>query len=155
MKQLVIRPSLCTNCHICELACSFKHSSEFSLAYSRVRTIYHPEDELTVPEICLQCIDAACMAACPTGALYLDEDLSCVRVNYAKCIGCMSCVAGCPFGNMLYDKNKPGHVFKCDLCEGDPVCVRFCPTGALLYIEIGPLAGRQQMVLEEEEVTAG
>lgn len=151
MKMLIINPRLCTNCHICELACSFKHSSEFTLAHTRVRTIYHPEVDLTVPEICLQCVDAACMKACPSNAIYLDEELGCVTINYKKCVGCMSCVAACPFGNMLQDEVTIGHVFKCDLCAGDPVCARFCPTEALLYKEIEPLTGKQQMVLEEEE----
>jgi len=150
MKQLVIKPNLCTNCHICELACSFKHSMEFDLAQSRVRTIFHPEDDLTVPEICLQCIDAACMKGCPTGAIYLDESINCVKVNYDRCIGCLNCVVSCPFGNMLQDRRKIGRVYKCDLCDGDPVCARFCPTGALTYVEIEPLTGSLEMVLEEE-----
>jgi Fe-S-cluster-containing hydrogenase component 2 len=154
MKQLIITPKLCTNCHICELACSFKHSQQFTLAYSRVRTIFHPEGNLTVPEICLQCIDAACMQACPSGALYVDEEISAVRVNYKKCVGCLSCVAACPFGNMLHDTGSPGYVFKCDLCVGDPVCARFCPTGALVYVEAQKLTGKQEMVLEEEEEAA-
>ena len=151
MKQLIIRPRLCTNCHICELACSFRHSNEFSLAHSRVRTIFHPEEELTVPEICLQCIDAACMKSCPSNAIYLDEDLDCIRINYDRCVGCLSCVMGCPFGNMLQDPSRPGHVFKCDLCDGDPVCARFCPTGAIVYAEMDPMAGRQEIVLIEED----
>ncbi len=151
MKQLIIRPQLCTNCHICELACSFKHSSEFTLAHSRVRTIFHPEENLTVPETCLQCVDAACMRSCPTGAICLDEDLGCVQIDYKKCIGCLSCVAACPFGNMLQDRSKPGYVYKCDLCDGDPVCARFCPTGAIVYVEAEPLTGKQQMEFEEEE----
>jgi Fe-S-cluster-containing dehydrogenase component len=153
MKVLVIKPNLCTNCHICELACSFSHSNEFSLAYTRVRTIFYPEDDLTVPETCLQCIDASCMKVCPSGAIELNETLGAVLINYDKCIGCMSCVGGCPFGNMLADPKKLGHVFKCDLCGGDPVCARFCPTGAIVYEEFEPMAGKQEMVLEEEAVT--
>ncbi len=149
MKMLVIKPNLCTNCHICELACSFSHSSEFSLAHSRVRTIFYPEDDLTVPETCLQCVDPSCMKACPTGAIHIDEELGAVLINYNKCIGCTSCVTACPFGNMLHHRDKPGYVFKCDLCKGDPVCARFCPTGAILYQEIEPLTGKQEMVLEE------
>ena len=151
MKQLIITPKLCTNCHICELACSFRHSNMFTMEYSRVRTIFHQKENLTVPETCLQCIDAACAQACPTDAIFLDEDLGCVTINYGRCIGCLSCVAGCPFGNMFEDKTDPGYVYKCDLCEGDPVCARFCPTGAIVFREIEPLTGKQQMVLEEEE----
>ena len=151
MKQLIIKPNLCTNCHICELACSFKHSQQFTLAYSRIRTIYFPEDDLTVPETCLQCVDASCIAACPSGALYLDEELGAVRVSYRKCIGCLSCVSGCPFGNMLHEPESPGYVFKCDLCVGDPVCARFCPTDALRYVEAEKLTGDQEIVFDEEE----
>jgi len=148
MKQLVITPKLCIDCHICELACAFSHSQGFDIAHSRVRTIHYPESGITVPEVCLQCIDAACMKACPASAISVYDELGAVLINYARCVGCMSCVAGCPFGNMLHDPDFPGYVFKCDLCFGDPICARFCPTGALAYREIGPLAGKQEMVLE-------
>ena len=151
MKQLIITPKLCIDCHICELACSFKHSQEFTLAFSRVRTIKHADAQITVPEICLQCVDAACKQACPSGAIYVDDELGAVLVNYRKCVGCLSCVAACPFGNMLHEASKPGYVFKCDLCMGDPVCARFCPTGALIFTEMEPLAGKQEIVLEEED----
>ena len=52
---------------------------------------------------------------------------------------------------MLQDPTLPGHVFKCDLCDGDPVCARFCPTGAIVYAEMDPMAGRQEIVLIEED----
>jgi anaerobic carbon-monoxide dehydrogenase iron sulfur subunit len=151
MKQLIITSKLCIDCHICELACSFTHAREFSLPKSRVKTIKYSEEGITVPEICFQCIDAACMSACPSKAIYLDEKLGAVLVNYRRCVGCQSCVAGCPFGNMLCEADKLGDVFKCDLCFGDPACAKFCPTGALVYEERGPLGGKQQMILEEKE----
>lgn len=149
MKQLIITPKLCTNCHICELACSMKHSQTFDLTYSRVRTIHFPVDGITVPEICLQCIDAACMKACPADAIYVQDDLGVVKINYDRCVGCLDCVGGCPFGNMFADSNRQGYVFKCDLCDGDPVCARFCPEGALLYREMAPLCGELEMKLEK------
>jgi anaerobic carbon-monoxide dehydrogenase iron sulfur subunit len=150
MKQLIITPKLCIDCHVCELACSFSHSQEFSMSNSRVKTIKYPREEVTVPEICLQCVDAACVQSCPATAIYVDESIGAVLIDYERCVGCMSCVGGCPFGNMLTDPEAIGYVFKCDLCFGDPVCAKFCPTGALVYTERGPMAGRQIMVLEEE-----
>lgn len=151
MKQLIVIPKLCIDCHICELACSFSHSQTFTLLNSRIRTIKYPQDNVTIPEVCLQCIDAACMQACPSKAIYLDDSLGAILINYARCVGCLSCVAGCPFGNMLADSEIQGYVFKCDLCFGDPICAKFCPTGALLYKEMPPLAGKQQMVLDKKE----
>jgi anaerobic carbon-monoxide dehydrogenase iron sulfur subunit len=148
MKQLIITPKLCINCHICELACSLVHSHNFQTVNSRVKTIKFEQDEISVPEICLQCVDAACIKACPSKAIYLEESLNTVLINYNRCVGCMSCVAGCPFGNMLYDPEKLGQVYKCDHCLGDPACAKFCPTGAIQYTERGPLAGKQQMLFQ-------
>jgi anaerobic carbon-monoxide dehydrogenase iron sulfur subunit len=148
MKQLVIKPRLCINCHACEKACAYSHTGQYDLPHSRVRVIDHPDDHLTVPAICLQCIDAACMNSCPTGAIVLQEDIGAVLVDYNLCIGCKSCVAGCPFGHMFEEPEHNGFVFKCDLCFGNPVCAIVCPTGALTYAEIAPLTGKQQMVLE-------
>jgi len=155
MKQLVINPKLCINCKVCEQACAMEHEEEPSMELPRIRIIAAKEEGgIHVPETCLQCIDAPCMKVCPTGAICVSEDLGAVLINYWECIGCLSCVAGCPFGNMLHDVDRPGYVFKCDLCMGDPACARFCPTGAITYVEIEPLAGKQQMVLDEEEVAS-
>jgi Fe-S-cluster-containing dehydrogenase component len=126
-----------------------KHSQTFDLAYSRVRTIHDNVTGITVPQICFQCIDAACMKSCPADAFYVDPEIGAVRINYNRCVGCMDCVAGCPFGDMFTEPKNLGAVFKCDLCEGDPVCARFCPEGALLYKEMEPLSGKLEMALDE------
>jgi Fe-S-cluster-containing dehydrogenase component len=74
------------------------------------------------------------MNVCPVKAIYRDEELGAVTVDYDICIGCRSCVAVCPFGAMSYNviDNK---VFKCDFCGGDPQCVRFCDENAIEYID--------------------
>ena len=135
MRKLTINPKLCTNCHICELACSFKQSQSISLFKSCINTIHLTDEELTVPVVCLQCVEPACMAACPSGAIFRNEETGAIEIDYEKCIGCRTCVGACPFGNMLIDNDRQeGGVFKCDLCKGEPMCARFCPTQAILYI---------------------
>jgi len=149
MKQLIIRPKLCINCHVCESACSLEHTDEDVLELSRIRVIDTGVEGIFVPETCLQCIDAACAKSCPADAISVYDELGTVLIDYSRCVGCLSCVGGCPFGNMLHNTDEPGYVFKCDMCFGDPACARFCPTGAIVYEEIEPLTGKQQMVLDE------
>lgn len=150
MKQLIITPKLCIDCKVCERACAMEHVDEFHNELTRI--IIHPfEDiEINVPETCLQCIDPACAQVCPADAISINNTLGAVLIDYDRCVGCLSCVGGCPFGNMFHDPTDLGFVYKCDLCFGDPACARFCPTGALEYREFEPMAGKQQMVLEEE-----
>jgi len=88
-----------------------------------------------VPITCQQCQDAPCMAICPTGAIYRDEELNRVMVDYHRCIGCRICVVACPFGAMDFDR-EARKVIKCDLCDGDPLCAKLCPYGALQYVDV-------------------
>ena len=76
------------------------------------------------------------MAICPVVAIYQDESLDRVMIDYDKCIGCRMCVAVCPFGCMSFNVAEK-KVFKCDLCDGDPICVKFCQHDALKYVEAG------------------
>jgi len=133
MRKLIVNPKLCTNCHICELACSFKQSLSLSLFKSCINTVHLPDEEITIPVVCLQCVEAACASACPSGAISMNEKTGAIEINYELCIGCKTCVGACPFGNVLFDHESTHGVFKCNLCEGDPMCAKFCPTDALIY----------------------
>jgi carbon-monoxide dehydrogenase iron sulfur subunit/anaerobic dimethyl sulfoxide reductase subunit B (iron-sulfur subunit) len=80
---------------------------------------------------CMHCADAPCMAACPTGAIYRDEETSLVQVDSSACIGCRSCLMACPFGAPKFTADN--RMTKCDGCiervkRGlEPVCVKTCP----------------------------
>jgi len=84
--------------------------------------------------VCQQCDDAACIKACPSGALYLNDETGVVEYNKAKCIHCGMCAVACPFGNIEFSSEKR-EVIKCDLCGGDPECAKYCPTKALEFAE--------------------
>jgi carbon-monoxide dehydrogenase iron sulfur subunit len=131
-KLITVNPDKCTNCKLCELACSLKKTGSFSPIKSRIRVNIFPEEFGNIPITCFQCADAPCVKVCPAGALLQGEGV--VRFVKEACIGCRMCMLACPFGVISFD-SEVGKIFKCDLCDGDPECVRFCPYGALEYKE--------------------
>ncbi len=138
-KVLMINHEKCTGCRLCELVCAVFHEGVSNPARSRINVVKWEAEGVYIPVACQQCEDAPCKAACPVKAIYRDEILDCVKVDYDKCIGCRSCVSVCPFGGMSFDvKNKK--VFKCDYCDGDPQCVRFCEVKAVEFVEADRLS---------------
>ena len=93
---------------------------------------------------CFHCTDAACEAACPTGAISKQAN-GAVTIDQEKCIGCKYCVNSCPFGVPKW-KEADNKTFKCRLCQDrtvnglEPACVKTCPTDALTF------GGRAEMV---------
>lgn len=132
-KILVVNHEKCTGCRLCEMTCSVKHTGTNNPARSRIHVIKWPRQGFEVPMLCQQCVEAPCIAVCPTRALSRESLLGRVSLNYDVCIGCKMCVAACPFGGMGVDTTAQ-QVIKCDLCDGDPTCVRFCETGALQFV---------------------
>jgi len=135
-KLVMIDYEKCVGCTTCMQACSAKHAGMVSTRLSRLDVIKFEMGIGTVPVVCAQCESAPCKAICPVKAVFRDETVGRVMVDYDKCIGCRMCVAVCPFGCMSFD-SVDRKVFKCDLCDGDPFCVRFCQHGALEYVEAG------------------
>ena len=133
MKILTISPEKCLNCRSCELICSFNKIGEFNPRESAVIVLSYKESAISVPVMCMQCEDAACMKVCPVSAISRDED-GAVITDPNKCIACKMCISACPLGNISYSyvgKN----IIKCDLCGGEPNCAKICPTGAIQYVE--------------------
>jgi len=122
----------CTGCHLCELACSFKHHGVFDLSLSRITILTRPEVQTSVQVYCLQCRDAACERVCPVNAISRDKNGAYI-INYDCCIGCRECAYACPFGAISFEvEARP---IKCDLCEGEPECVAVCPHDAIVCME--------------------
>lgn len=131
VKTLLVRPYRCVGCRTCEVACAFAHPLAGRPGRSRIRI--HPAGaERFVQVTCLQCVNAACAAACPVRAIERNPRSGALEVNLRRCVGCGLCAQACPFGHMHFepDWHRPE---KCDLCGGQPACAAFCPHGALQW----------------------
>ena len=88
---------------------------------------------------CMHCVEPACAAACPAGALVKDG-AGPVVYKRSRCIGCRYCMLACPFTipKFEWDKAIPS-VRKCTFCAEritrgmEPACVKSCPAGALTF----------------------
>ena len=122
---------------MCELACSSFKEGEFIPSHSRIRVATNGLEGWSRPNVCLQCEDAMCLAACSTGAIFKTKTQQgdpLVAVDQEICTDCGACVDACPFGAL--DFNNELKAIKCDLCGGSPKCVDFCFYGCLNFIEL-------------------
>lgn len=149
----------CVGCRACSVGCTMHNGLSKNVRYSFVNeqeSGAFPDVKVDyLPHACMQCVDALCMAACPTGATY-QTDEGVVLVDPETCIGCQSCVTACPYGaRTLVSELEPNHeegetayeeavfpyhkantVEKCTFCYDrvtlgeQPVCVATCPAHA-------------------------
>jgi len=123
----------CTGCRICENFCSLQHEGAIWPARARIRILAETDDGPFTPNICRQCEEPECVAACPVDAIQRNEHTG-AWVVHEYCIGCENCVDACPYQAIFFDAQL-GVAFKCDLCDGAPQCVVACPEGAVVKAE--------------------
>jgi len=136
-RVLTIQSEKCTGCHMCELACSSVKEGEFIPSHSRIRIATNGLEGWSRPNVCLQCEDAMCLAACSTGAIFKTKTQQgdpLVAIDQEMCTDCGACVEACPFGAIDFINGL--ETIKCDLCGGSPKCVDFCFYGCLNFIEL-------------------
>lgn len=82
---------------------------------------------------CMHCIEPACVAACPVGALHKTADGTATVYDDKKCIGCRYCMLACPFGVPTFQWDaKVSYIKKCIFCPDlldknePPACVTAC-----------------------------
>ena len=68
-----------------------------------------------LPRLCEHCLNPACVASCPSGALYKRDEDGIVLVDQERCRGWRYCVSGCPY-KKVYFNWKTGRAEKCILC---------------------------------------
>ncbi len=56
-----------------------------------------------LPRLCEHCLNPACAAACPSGAIYKREEDGIVLIDQDKCRGWRMCVSGCPYKKVYYN----------------------------------------------------
>ena len=134
VKRLFVHKELWSGCRACQVACVAQHEAVFGIATARLRVVKVASQGIDHPHVCRLCRRAPCVAACPTGALYKDDETGAVLLRAEACIGCWACADACPFG-MAALHPQSGLALICDLCGGDPACVKRCATGAITYSE--------------------
>lgn len=131
--RIVHDPDVCAGCRVCEIVCTLSHWGFVNpdLSNIRIRTDILG-GYISEAETCKQCDGPECVAACPTGALHIDEATGARVIDQDVCVGCKSCLNACPAApsNIHYNAAS-GTCIKCDLCGGEPRCVANCPAHAL------------------------
>ena len=115
-----------------------------------------------VPRICNHCLNPACVAACPSGAIYKRAEDGVVLVNENNCRAWRMCVAACPYKKVYYNWSS-GKSEKCILCfprmeTGQaPACAHSC-VGRIRYMGVllydADLIPDAALVSDEELVDA-
>ena len=134
----------CIGCNACQIACKDRHNLEPGMNFRRVDTVMYIEDGVQkyahVSASCQHCEDAACLNACPFGALNRTEE-GFVVVDESLCRGCGACERSCAYGAVFVSERT--HVAKkCDGCSElrsqgrQPACVEACITHCLEFREL-------------------
>ncbi len=93
-----------------------------------------------LPRICNHCVNAGCVAACPSGAIYKRGEDGIVLISQEKCRGWRMCISGCPYKKTYYNWGT-GKSEKCILCfprleSGQaPACFHSC-VGRIRYLGV-------------------
>jgi nitrate reductase beta subunit len=133
-------------------------------AEEAVRMEYEQVFMMYLPRLCEHCLNPACVAACPSGAMYKREEDGIVLVDQQKCRGWRMCVSNCPY-KKVYFNYQTGKAEKCTLCyprieAGLPtICAETCVgriryLGLLLYdadaVEAAAATPREEDLLEAQ-----
>jgi nitrate reductase beta subunit len=93
-----------------------------------------------LPRICNHCLNPACVASCPSGAIYKRGEDGVVLINQDVCRGWRMCVTACPYKKTYYNWST-GKSEKCILCyprieSGHaPACMHSC-VGRIRYLGV-------------------
>lgn len=140
MYCIITNTARCINCKSCQIQCKVWHNEPNAI--SRGQHIHigpYMENGKAVLRshflTCLHCDDPWCVRACPTGAMFKNDE-GIVQVDSRACVGCKGCIIACPWHIPRWQAST-GKVVKCDFCyerlqQGlEPACVTGCTAKAL------------------------
>jgi len=155
MKTFVLNLDICNGCYCCQIACKDEHVANDWTPYAKPQpdhgqfwikvheTIHGTVPKVKVsylPQMCLHCDDAKCVAVCKPGAIYRRDD-GLLVIDPEKCTGCKLCPDACP-NEMIYFNEHLNIAQKCTGCAhllddgwDVPRCVDACATEALKFGE--------------------
>lgn len=105
-----------------------------------IKTDFEDVFMMYLPRICEHCINAPCVSACPSGAMYKRDEDGIVLVDQNACRAWRHCVTSCPY-KKVYFNWKTNKAEKCTMCyprieNGQPtICSETC-VGRIRYIGI-------------------
>ncbi len=156
---VLIDVSKCIGCRSCQVACkqwnnlpAIKTSQRGTyqnppnLSFVTWNVVQFKEDFLKNGELkwffrmhkCMHCSDPVCKKACPSQAIYKDEETGAVIIDQQKCDGAGICVEKCPWHIPKLD-SKTGKASKCTFCidrlknKMEPACVKTCSAHAMHF----------------------
>lgn len=146
--EFYVNMQRCIGCKTCQVACKDRHNLQ--AAGPRPRRVEAFECG-TYPDVamfqlslsCNHCENPACVAGCPTGAMFKSDDGTVLHID-DRCVVCRNCMTVCPYGAPQLDEGE-NMVVKCDSCKAlresgrNPVCVDACPMRALEFGDMDEL----------------
>jgi formate dehydrogenase iron-sulfur subunit len=151
MKAILTDITKCNGCLECVAACKKANGlgedvprdwqKDDGLSAKNWTSIIRKPDDHFVRKQCRHCLEPACVASCPVGALHKTPEGP-VIYDSNKCLGCRYCMLACPYGIPRYDWDRPvPYVRKCIMCyqriiKGEqPACTAACPQQATIFGE--------------------
>lgn len=146
---MLINTTRCVGCQTCVVGCKILHECSDGVYLGRLETVGSDVNYVVSgafpnvgiqfrTRLCNHCVDPACVAVCPTGAMHKRDEDGIVESDPQVCVGCGACVAACPYQMPVLDP-LAGIVRKCDLCRPriergeEPLCVCSCPAEARMF----------------------
>jgi formate dehydrogenase iron-sulfur subunit len=130
----------CIGCQACVVACRLGNDVALGDTRTAVSEVIRTNGTglwgSFLHQRCFHCGTAACVLACPTGALSKRDGLTAVDPD--RCSGCGYCTDACPFD---VPRIQDGRISKCTACldamtpTRGPWCVTTCPSQALAFGE--------------------
>ncbi len=147
---MVIDIDRCWGCRACEVACKQELELDVGPRPLQVvdvgpRQVGGRLEKDSLPTLCQHCDEAACIKACPAGAIARESDGT-VQIRSADCVGCGVCRDVCPYDAVAIVADGNKQAVKCDLCfarrqaGGLPSCAQHCPGRAFTVTTAAELA---------------
>ncbi len=110
---MVIDLHNCVGCGACDIACKTENNTPLGIDWSfheiKTEGVFPHVRYEYIPKLCNHCEDAPCVAACPTGAMYINEAFGITEHDPDICIGCRACMVADPY-NVIYFNEEQGHI---------------------------------------------